>query len=84
MHAEWRAILNGLKNNAEKISGSKLYFVRVDNDGAIKKSGDPYCTVCSRLALDVGIDTFLLWHKEGISEYQTQEYNNLSHKSYKR
>lgn len=79
MHAEWRAILDVLKRNSEKIRGSKLYFVRVDEDGKVKKSGEPYCTVCSRMALDVGIDKFLLWQKEGICEYSTNEYNRLSY-----
>jgi deoxycytidylate deaminase len=79
MHAEWRAILDALKKNPTKIIGSKLYFVRVDNEGHIKKSGEPYCTVCSRMALDVGIDKFLLWHEKGIGEYGTEEYNQMSY-----
>ncbi|MFA6608795.1 MAG: deaminase [Candidatus Paceibacterota bacterium] len=79
MHAEWRAIIDALKKNGDKIKGSKLYFIRVDNNGNIKKSGKPYCTVCSRLALDTGIEKFLLWHEEGICEYNTDEYNRLSY-----
>ncbi len=79
MHAEWRAILDTLKHNPEKIYGSALYFVRVDNTGAVSRSGKPYCTVCSRLALDAGIATFALWHEEGIGEYPTVEYNTLSY-----
>jgi len=78
MHAEWRAILDALKNNSDKIKGSKLFFTRVDNDGVIKKSGEPYCTVCSRFALDVGVDQFLLWNNQGICSYDTDEYNKLS------
>lgn len=83
MHAEWRAIMDALRNNPEKIAGSKLYFTRVDDKGAIKKSGQPYCTVCSRLALDAGISAFVLWHKEGICEYPTDEYDKLSYQSNK-
>ena len=79
MHAEWRAITDALKRNPEKLNGSKLYFVRVDGNGLIKKSGKPYCTVCSRMALDAGIGKFLLWHEEGMGEYSTDEYNRLSH-----
>lgn len=79
MHAEWRAILDTLKRNPDKIKGSKLYFIRIDDSGDIKKSGKPYCTVCSRMALDTGIDKFLLWHEEGICEYPTYEYNQLSY-----
>jgi len=80
MHAEWRAIMDALKRNPEKLKGSKLYFTRRDENGQIKKSGRPYCTVCSRMALDAGIEKFVLWHDEGICEYPTDEYNRLSYK----
>lgn len=79
MHAEWRAIMDALRRNSKKIKGSKLYFTRVGDNGEIKKSGKPYCTVCSRMALDAGIDKFLLWHKEGVFEYSTHKYNELSY-----
>ena len=79
MHAEWRAIIDALKTHSQNIVGSRLYFVRVDDKGAIKKSGKPYCTVCSRLALDTGISEFLLWHEDGIAAYPTDEYNTLSY-----
>ena len=79
IHAEWRAIIDTLKTNSRKIVGSRLYFIRVDGEGNIKKSGKPYCTVCSRLALDVGIERFLLWNAEGICSYPTDEYNRLSY-----
>ena len=79
MHAEWRAIISALKKNPAKLVGSRLYFVRVDDKGEIKKSGKPYCTVCSRFALDTGVAEFLLWHDEGIASYPTDEYNKLSY-----
>ena len=79
MHAEWRAIMDALKLNPEKIQGSSLYFTRVDENGKIKKSGKPYCTVCSRIALDAGIREFVLWHEKGIHAYPTDEYNKLSY-----
>ncbi|MDQ5883207.1 MAG: dCMP deaminase [Patescibacteria group bacterium] len=79
MHAEWRAILDAVKENGEKLKGSKLYFTRVDENGDILKSGEPFCTVCSRFALDVGIAEFLLWHEAGVCSYDTEEYNNLSY-----
>ena len=79
MHAEWRAILDASRRNPEKLPGSRLYFMRVDNEGNIKKSGDPYCTVCSRLALDSGISEFHLWNDKGICAYPTDEYDKLSY-----
>ena len=79
MHAEWRAIMDALKTNPQAIKGSKLYFTRVGDNGQIKKSGKPYCTVCSRMALDAGIDRFILWHEGGICSYSADEYNELSY-----
>lgn len=79
MHAEWRAILDAIKN-VKDITGSTLYFTRIDTVGNILKSGKPYCTVCSRLALDSRIELFVLWHEEGIKIYKTDEYNELSYK----
>jgi deoxycytidylate deaminase len=79
MHAEWRAILDASRRNPDRLPGSTLYFSRVDVDGAIKKAGDPYCTVCSRFALDAGIAEFLLWNETGICAYPTDEYDRLSY-----
>lgn len=78
MHAEWRAILDAFPTS--KIVGSTLYFARVDDEGNIKESnGVPYCTVCSRLALDTGIAYFGLWTKEGAKLFPTEEYNEISY-----
>lgn len=79
VHAEWRAILDCLKHSPEKIVGASIYFTRVDAEGTILRSGKPYCTVCSRLALDVGLSEFVLWHDEGLCSYATGEYNLLSY-----
>lgn len=83
MHAEWRAILDAIQNKKD-ISGSTLYFSRVDDNGNLLRSGKPYCTVCSRLALDTGIKYLGLWHEEGIKLYDTQEYNDLSYNFHKK
>lgn len=79
VHAEWRAILDAVKRNPDKIAGSQLFFTRIDEEGNIKKSGEPYCTVCSRMALDAGVLEFFLWHDNGICGYPTDEYNALSY-----
>jgi len=79
VHAEWRAMHDALVNNADKIVGSKLYFTRVDEHGRNIRSGQPYCTVCSRLALDLGLSKFILYHEDGICEYDTDEYDRLSY-----
>lgn len=78
VHAEQRAIMDALKNNSKKIIGSSLYFIRIDEKGEKTFSGDPYCTICSKMALDVGIFEFILFREQGICVYDTEEYNNLS------
>jgi len=78
IHAEQRAIMDALKNAPKKINGSRIYFIRLDEHGNKKRAGKPYCTICSKLALDVGIAEFVLWHEKGICVYDTEEYNTLS------
>ncbi len=79
LHSEWRAIIDAVRN-AWDIRESTLCFARVDDDGNILRSGLPYCTVCSRLALDNGVKHFALLHDTGVKLYDTQEYNDLSYK----
>lgn len=78
VHAEQRAIMDALRNNSNEIAGSSLYFVRLNKNGTFSRAGKPYCTICSKMALDVGIEEFILWHKQGICVYNTEEYNKLS------
>ncbi len=78
VHAEQRAIMDALRTNPDKIIGSRLYFIRLDNDGTPSRAGKPYCTICSKMALDAGIEEFVLWHDEGVCVYKTDEYNSLS------
>jgi len=78
IHAEQRAIMDALRNNPGKISGSRLYFIRLDESENKILAGKPYCTICSKMALDAGISEFVLWHKEGICVYDSEEYNRLS------
>lgn len=79
MHAEQRAIMDALKNHPDDIHGSRLYFVRLGEDGKAKLSGQPYCTICSKMSLDVGISEFVLHHEQGVCIYGTEEYNALSY-----
>ena len=79
LHAEQRAIINALKNNPEKLPGSSLYFIRLDAKDEPVRADQPYCTICSKMALDVGVAEFILWHEEGVCVYDTAEYNTLSY-----
>lgn len=79
MHAEWRAVLDTLRKNADKIVGSTIYYTRIDKDLHLTKSYEPLCTVCSRFVLDSGVSEFVLWNDTGLCSYPTDEYNRLSY-----
>lgn len=78
VHAEWNAIIDALKHHPDKIEGSTLYFMRVDEKGDMTEAGDPYCTVCSRLAMESGIAQFGLWN-EGPQLFDAADYNLKSY-----
>lgn len=75
VHAEARAILSAPR---DRLVGSKLYFARVDGAGNLKPSGRPYCVSCSKLAVEVGVSTWVLWHEDGPHEYGAERYHELS------
>ncbi len=78
VHAEERAIMDALRKHPDKIVGSTLFFIRLDERDEPKRSGEPYCTICSKMALDAGIAEFVLWHESGMVAYPTDEYDALS------
>ena len=79
VHAEQRAIMDTLRNHPEKIINSAIYFIRLDQNDELLFAGKPYCTICSKMALDAEIKEFILWHEDGICSYKTDEYNLLSY-----
>lgn len=78
VHAEQRAIMDALTKHPKSVPGSDLLFIRLDENDNPKRSGEPYCTICSKMALDAGVSRFFLWHKEGWTAYDTAHYNELS------
>ncbi len=78
MHAEERAVMDALRNHADKIEGSRLYFIRLSGEGKPVQAGLPYCTICSKMTLEAKVGEFVLWHEQGICVYNTTEYNELS------
>ena len=80
MHAEQRAVIDALKNHAEKLGGSKLYFARFYANGEQRLNGGNggknqlYCTVCTKIMFDVGVSEFILPHVDGIAAYNSNEY----------
>lgn len=79
VHAEQRAILDALEKGQDLLA-TDIYFIRLDENDNPIPAGEPYCTICSKMALDVGISRFVLWHKEGWTSYDTKYYNELSFK----
>lgn len=83
VHAEWNAILDALKHHSDKVEGSALYFMRVNDKNEKTGAGVPWCTVCSRLALESGIAEFGLWQEdEGPKMFDTRTYNLESYAFY--
>lgn len=78
VHAEQRAIMDAMKNNSNKLANSRLYFIRLNEKEEPSIARQPYCTICSKMALDVGIKEFVLWHEKGAYIYDTKEYNTIS------
>ena len=79
MHAEQRAIFDAFRHNPEHLSGATLYFLRLDNENNPSFASNPYCTICSKMALDCNIAYFALYQKNGWHYYETQNYNNRSY-----
>jgi len=78
IHAEQRAIMEALRHHPGRVVGARLYFVRLNAAGQLGVAGRPYCTHCSKLALDAGLAEFVLWQSQGITVYDAIEYNDLS------
>lgn len=83
VHAEIRVIHDAMTNSASELVGAKLYFIRLNNQFEPTTAGTPYCTICSREALDSGIAEFGLWRDDHFHMYNTQEYNNLTYQYFK-
>lgn len=84
IHAEWRAVLDACKTNADKLAGAVLYFMRIDDKGRFTDAGEPFCTVCSRLTMEAGVAEFALYNNGGADIYPLDEYNAKSYEAYVR
>jgi deoxycytidylate deaminase len=82
IHAEWRAVLDACKTNADKLAGSVLYFMRLGEAGEFTDAGTPFCTVCSRLTMEAGVGEFALYNDGGADIYPLDEYNLRSYDDY--
>jgi deoxycytidylate deaminase len=82
VHAEWNAIIDALQNYSDKIQGATIYFMRVDENDQFTEAGKPYCTVCSRLAMQSGIAQFGLWNG-GPELFDAADYNVQSYQYFR-
>lgn len=78
IHAEQAAILDALKYREGGINGSEVYFIRLDKEGQPMAADDPYCTICSKMALWAGVYYFCLWDGKQWNGYGIHYYNKLS------
>jgi len=76
VHAEQNAIINALKEGYS-LEGSRLYHVKIKN-GEKRVSGEPSCTMCSKLILETGISEVVLLYKDGFGLYSAEEFNDKS------
>lgn len=83
VHAEWRALLEATQELGGKLRACVLFFTRVERSGEGQRvaSGLPYCTVCSRLAHELGLEYWVLDHgaPRGLVEYTAAQYDEISH-----
>ena len=85
VHAEQRAIIDALRNNPDKVKGSKLYFARYYPNGELRLNGGNdgknqlYCTVCTKIMFDVGVAEFVITNVKGIASYSKDEYLSRSY-----
>ena len=77
VHAEQMAIIYST-HSGPRLNGGRMYQAEL-KDGEMRHSGDPSCTVCSRMLYTAGVE-LALRHKEGIAVYSPKELNELSFK----
>lgn len=78
VHAEQRSLMAALANKPHRVKGGRIFFIRLSLNNEVLHAGRPYCTICSKLALDAGIKEFVLFHEGGPKAYETKHYNDLS------
>ncbi len=81
VHAEIRAINDALVHNSKKIKGANLYFASVNKSGKIIPAKKPYCTICSKQALEVNLAKVWLLLDDRPHSYDTTEYHEISRDS---
>ena len=76
IHAEQIALLDAFNRYGRAARGSLMYYIKIKN-GEPVYSGQPSCTVCSRLLFEAQI-SLVLWQEQGYIIYEPEEINKLS------
>ncbi|MEM5814584.1 MAG: hypothetical protein QXD77_02100 [Candidatus Aenigmatarchaeota archaeon] len=75
LHAEQMAVLDA-HGKKTPLRGARMYQAEL-RKGKVMYSGEPSCTVCSRLLYAAGIE-MVLWRPNGFAVYAPEELNRLS------
>jgi deoxycytidylate deaminase len=78
VHAEQNAYIDALKKKPNGVNGATIYYAIIDECGKQMISGEPCCTICSKLGLEIGIREFVYMKKEGVCSYYMKEFNEAS------
>lgn len=70
--------MDALRTNPEQLPAAELYFIRLNDNNLPMPAGKPYCTICSKLALDTGMAMFSLWDGQNWCTYPAEQYNDIS------
>lgn len=76
-HAEAVCCIAALRRVPD-LAGGFIFFARVDAEGRPLLAEIPYCTICSKLILEVGLSFVVLEQAQGPTVYDAESYNDLS------
>jgi deoxycytidylate deaminase len=78
-HAEQRAITLAREGDGWRmLPGSKLIYVRLEADGAVRREMPAFCARCSRLALSLGVAEWIFALPDGLVGYSAADYDAIA------
>jgi deoxycytidylate deaminase len=78
-HAEQRAITLARSGDGwQTLQGSKLIYVRLEDDDSVRMEEPHFCARCSRLALSLGVAEWIFTLSEGLAGYSSADYDSIA------
>jgi deoxycytidylate deaminase len=78
-HAEQRAITLAREGDGWRmLPGSKLIYVRLEEDDSVRLEEPHFCSRCSRLALSLGVAEWIFSLSEGLAGYSAADYDRAA------